>query len=318
MYVRPFFKKSYQFKNMKKIIFLLGMLLASTAFNVTLAENKKDKKKKQAEEAPLKLESAADSISYAAGMTATQGLIPFIQQQYGVDTTYMADFITGFKEALSQAKDPRFKAYNAGAQIAEMAAGRIFPGMKTAFDGTPDSLSADIFYRGFEAALHGDYHVYAQTEAQQFFEKRQQQITNAKNEAYKKQNDEWLAQNKTKPGVQTTASGLQYKVITNGTGEKPKAGDKVTVRYEGKMIDGTVFDSSYKRKPDTSTFGIDQVIKGWTEGLQLMPVGSKWELYIPQNLAYGERNAGEIKPFSTLIFTVELVSIEHPATPAKK
>ena len=81
MYVRPFFKKSYQFKNMKKIIFLLGMLLASTAFNVTLAENKKDKKKKQAEEAPLKLESAADSISYAAGMTATQGLIPFIQQQ---------------------------------------------------------------------------------------------------------------------------------------------------------------------------------------------------------------------------------------------
>ena len=80
----------------------------------------------------------------------------------------------------------------------------------------------------------------------------------------------------------------------------------------------TVFDSSYKRNPSTVELGVNQVIKGWTEGLQLMPVGSKWELYIPQNLAYGERNAGEIKPFSTLIFTVELVSIEHPATPAKK
>ena len=92
--------------------------------------------------------------------------------------------------------------------------------------------------------------------------------------------------------------------------------DNVTVKYEGKMIDGTVFDSSYKRKPDTTSFRPDQVIKGWTEALCMMPEGSKWELYIPQELAYGERQAGNIKPYSTLIFTVEVVSVETKAEKA--
>ena len=113
-------------------------------------------------------------------------------------------------------------------------------------------------------------------------------------------------------------SGLQYKVLTAGTGEKPKATDKVVVKYEGKTIGGKVFDSSYKRNPQTTSFGVTQVIKGWTEALQLMPVGSKWELYIPYNLAYGERGAGrDIKPYETLIFTVELVDIEKPEAKAE-
>ena len=109
-------------------------------------------------------------------------------------------------------------------------------------------------------------------------------------------------------------------MITEGTGEKPKATDKVNVKYEGKLIDGTEFDSSYKRKPDTTTFRADQVIKGWTEARTMMPVGSKCELYIPQELGYGARQAGKIKPYSTLIFTVELVGIEktQPAAEGTK
>jgi FKBP-type peptidyl-prolyl cis-trans isomerase FklB len=107
-------------------------------------------------------------------------------------------------------------------------------------------------------------------------------------------------------------------VLTAGTGETPKATDKVTVKYEGKLIDGTVFDSSYKRNPQTSSFKCNEVIKGWTEALTMMPVGSKWELYIPQELAYGERPAGKIKPYSTLIFTVELEGIESEKKPEAK
>jgi FKBP-type peptidyl-prolyl cis-trans isomerase FklB len=125
----------------------------------------------------------------------------------------------------------------------------------------------------------------------------------------------FLAENKTKEGVVELPSGLQYKVITMGTGEKPKPTSKVKVNYVGRLIDGTEFDSSYKRKEPTS-FKCNQVIKGWTEALCLMTEGSTWELYIPYNLAYGERAAGKIPPFSTLIFTVELLEIED-ATAAK-
>ena len=121
--------------------------------------------------------------------------------------------------------------------------------------------------------------------------------------------EKFLEENKTKEGVQTTASGLQYKVIKEGKGAIPTDSSTVKVNYKGTLIDGTEFDSSYKRNAP-ATFRANQVIKGWTEALTLMPVGSKWELYIPQELAYGARNAGQIKPFSTLIFEVELVSIE--------
>ena len=122
--------------------------------------------------------------------------------------------------------------------------------------------------------------------------------------------EKFLAENKTKEGVVTTPSGLQYKVITKGTGAIPADTSKVKVNYKGTLIDGTEFDSSYKRK-EPATFRANQVIKGWTEALTMMPVGSKWELYIPQDLAYGARETGgQIKPFSTLIFEVELVGIE--------
>ena len=128
--------------------------------------------------------------------------------------------------------------------------------------------------------------------------------------ANKTAGEKFLAENKTKAGVVTTPSGLQYKVITKGTGAIPADTCKVKVNYKGTLIDGTEFDSSYKRK-EPATFRVNQVIKGWTEALKLMPVGSKWELYVPYELAYGSRETGgQIKPFSTLIFEIELLSIE--------
>ena len=120
----------------------------------------------------------------------------------------------------------------------------------------------------------------------------------------------FLTANKTKPGVKTTASGLQYKVIKQGDGKKPTAEDTVVVNYEGRLIDGKVFDSSYKRG-EPITIKVDGVIQGWQEALPMMPIGSKWQVYIPANLAYGEQGAGDvIGPNSTLVFDIELISIK--------
>ncbi|MBQ6209202.1 MAG: FKBP-type peptidyl-prolyl cis-trans isomerase [Prevotella sp.] len=306
---------------MKKIVVLSIAILASASFSTASAGKKKDKKQKQeevvvvAENEPVILATPSDSMSYAAGKTATQGLIPYLQQQLNVDTAYMEDFAKGFEEAYAKIEDPKYVAYIAGSQIAQMAKQRIFPSMKGNFEGSDIALSEDLFSKGFISSLKKDNSIYPDSVANKLFNDRVEAIKKAQQAEYIEQNKAWLADNATKEGVQTTASGLQYKVITMGTGEKPKATDKVVVKYEGKMIDGTVFDSSYKRNPQTSSFRCDQVIKGWTEALTMMPVGSKWELYIPENLAYGERQAGQIKPYSTLIFTVELESIE--AEPAK-
>ncbi|WEK38442.1 MAG: FKBP-type peptidyl-prolyl cis-trans isomerase [Candidatus Pseudobacter hemicellulosilyticus] len=127
--------------------------------------------------------------------------------------------------------------------------------------------------------------------------------------ATKKEGDAFLAANKTKPGVITTASGLQYQVVKEGTGPKPTTEDQVKVHYQGALINGKIFDSSIQRG-EPIVFGVTGVIAGWTEALQLMPVGSKWKLFIPSDLAYGDNQAGpDIKPGSTLVFDVELLEI---------
>jgi len=139
-------------------------------------------------------------------------------------------------------------------------------------------------------------------------EKHKELAEKKKAEALKAGSD-YMADNGKKPGVVTTESGLQYAVVTEGKGEKPGPGDRVKVHYKGTLIDGTQFDSSYERG-QPAVFGVGQVIKGWTEGLQLMPVGSKFTFVIPSDLAYGERATGKITPHSTLLFDVELLSIE--------
>lgn len=141
--------------------------------------------------------------------------------------------------------------------------------------------------------------------------KKQQAEAQKAGDANKQAGEKFLAENKTKAGVVTLPSGLQYKIIKEGDGPKPTASDTVVTNYRGTLINGTEFDSSYKRN-EPATFPVGQVIKGWTEALQLMPVGSKWQLFIPSNLAYGERSpGGEIGPNSTLVFDIELLSIQE-------
>jgi len=149
------------------------------------------------------------------------------------------------------------------------------------------------------------------TEVQNELQKQQQEKMKEAGEKNKTEGDAFLAANKDKEGVVTLPSGLQYKILTTGTGPKPAATDSVVCNYRGTLVNGTEFDSSYKRG-QPATFGVGQVIKGWTEALQLMPVGSKWQLFIPSSLAYGERGEprGGIEPNATLIFEVELLSIQ--------
>ena len=155
------------------------------------------------------------------------------------------------------------------------------------------------------------------TEVQNEVQKQQQEKMQKAAAANKTEGEAFLAANKSKDGVVTLPSGLQYKILTAGTGPKPTASDSVKCNYRGTLINGTEFDSSYKRG-QPATFAVGQVIKGWTEALQLMPVGSKWQLFVPSSLAYGERGAGaEIGPNATLIFEVELLSIEEKAKDEK-
>jgi FKBP-type peptidyl-prolyl cis-trans isomerase FklB len=189
-------------------------------------------------------------------------------------------------------------------------------------------VDPNILLRGLKDALAGgktalteDQARAALMEVQSEMRKKQQEQMQAAGEANKKEGETFLAANKAKDGVVTMPSGLQYKILTKGTGPKPTATDSVVCNYRGTLINGTEFDSSYKRG-EPATFPVSGVIKGWTEALQLMPVGSKWQLFVPSDLAYGERSPGpEITPDSTLIFEVELLSIQNKSddkSPEKK
>ncbi|HOA46617.1 MAG TPA: FKBP-type peptidyl-prolyl cis-trans isomerase [Paludibacteraceae bacterium] len=170
----------------------------------------------------------------------------------------------------------------------------------------------ESFAKGVEAMCEGKMPEISVQEAQKLLDAYFSEIESKQQAAGKEQKsagEKFLAENAKKAGVITTASGLQYEILKEGRGQKPTATDKVKVHYHGTLLDGTVFDSSVKRNTPAS-FGVNQVIKGWVEALQLMPVGSKWKLYIPQELAYGAHGAGEtIRPYSALIFEVELLEI---------
>jgi FKBP-type peptidyl-prolyl cis-trans isomerase FklB len=176
-------------------------------------------------------------------------------------------------------------------------------------------INLDVFMKGVKDAISGGKLLMTEKEIQEtmtVFQKelttKQAELAKKLTETNKKEGEAFLAANKGKDGVKTTASGLQYKIIKDGNGQMPKATDTVTVNYLGTLIDGTEFDSSYKRG-EPATFPLNGVIPGWTEALQLMKVGSKWQLFLPAAIAYGERGAGRIGPNATLIFEVELLSI---------
>lgn len=298
---------------MKKIIILALVLVASASFCPLEA-----KKKKKVEEpaAPVveavQLLNASDSVSYTAGMTFTKGLVSYLLQQK-VDTAYMADFIRGFKDMISASGDPRQKTYVVGMDIARQLNERMLPGITNEFADSPDSIVAPLLYRGFEDALLQDTTLFTMAAAETYFAEREKADKAAKEEKLYGPNRDagiaFLAENAKKDSVITLPSGLQYKVLVAGKGEVPTVSDKVQVNYEGRLIDGTVFDASARHGDKPAEFMPTQVIKGWTEALTMMPVGSKWQLYIPFELAYGKRETGQIKPYSTLVFDVELVGI---------
>lgn len=187
-----------------------------------------------------------------------------------------------------------------------------------------EEFDHDLFYQGYKNVVdsadvkidknlvQGIIQTYMQKKQQEMAEKQQAEAAKKAEEQFgelKAAGEKLMAENISKEGVQTTESGLQYIVLEEGDGEKPTASDRVKVHYHGTLFDGTVFDSSVDRGEPT-TFGVGQVIKGWTEGLQLMSVGSKYKFFIPQELAYGHQQRGQhIKPFTPLVFEVELLEI---------
>ena len=297
-------------KNLKYIIFAV---VAMFAMSMTAATKKKAKKAPAVE---VKVDTiSAHDFSYLIGKANTMGLKNYLAQRLGIDTTFIADFVKGFDAANMTEADKRMKARLAGLEIREQVEQQIIPQMEKQIDDSLKVLDSKLFLSGFRAGISGENDLIpiSMDSTQAVVRKQMTYYNNVRMErkygANRKAGEEFLKENGKKKDVVTTKSGLQYKVLVKGEGEIPTATQRVKVNYEGHLIDGTEFDSSYKRNEPTA-FACNQVIKGWTEALTLMPVGSKWELYIPQELAYGDRESGKIPPYSTLIFTVELLSIE--------
>ena len=296
---------------MKATARLAVLVLAARGSLNASAARKRSKTKKQKPAAEKVDTVSIDTFSYAMGIAQTNGLQTYLQQRMGVETQYMADFIEGFRQPQLTDDDKRLKARLAGMEIRQQVQGQMLQQLNRQVDDSLDLINAQLLISGFEQALAGTATLNADSAQQitkrqlDYYHRTRMQKKYGNNIA---QGEAFLADNAKRDSVQTTPSGLQYKVITAGTGATPAATDRVKVNYEGRLIDGTVFDSSYKRN-QPATFACNQVIKGWTEALTMMPVGSKWELYIPQQLGYADREAGKIPPFSTLIFTVELLEI---------
>ena len=255
------------------------------------------------------LKSDVDTVSYAIGMAQTQGLKDYLVGRLGIDTTYMDDFIKGLNEGANAGDDKKKAAYYAGIQIGQQIINNELFG-----DDSTKTISLKNFMAGFVAGTTGKGGLMTVDSAQQVAQDMMRTIKAKSMEKEfgpnKEAGEKYLAANAKKEGVKTFEDGVQYKVIKEGTGALPKDTSLVKVHYEGKTIDGKVFDSSYERgKP--AEFRANQVIKGWTEALVHMPAGSIWEVYIPQELAYGERQQGaDIKPFSALIFKIELIEVD--------
>ena len=281
---------------MKRFILIALTAMVSVSFYTASAQK-------------VTLTTPSDSLSYAAGASMTDGLMTFLKQQYDMDEAYLDDFLSSFEEAMKSGVDGKKKAYSAGIQIAAMVKERMLPSISNDLQGSDYTIQEELFTKGFIASLKKDSTVFGQ-DPKPYFNTRMGAVVNAKKEAVRKAGEQFLSENSKKAGVQVTPSGLQYKILTKGKGKVPTKDDQVIVKYEGRLIDGTVFDSSYKRAEQTNKFRPTDVIKGWTEALTMMPVGSKWELYVPQELAYGARETGNIPAYSALIFIVELVDIE--------
>jgi FKBP-type peptidyl-prolyl cis-trans isomerase FklB len=257
------------------------------------------------------LKDGVDSLAYDLGVFQSEGLKQYMAQ-LGVDSAYYDDFFKGMKEGAVNEADPKKEAYLNG-----LAVGKDIQGMAKNLghqvygEDTTKTVNVKTVIAGLIAGLKGTDGRTAE-QAYHDFDKKLEPIREVQllkdfgdNKAA---GEKYLAENKKKEGVKVTKSGLQYKVLVEGTGALPTDSSQIQVNYEGKLIDGTVFDSSYERNmPYTVDMSRPHVIEGWIEALKMMPAGSKWEVTIPQELGYGSQNQGPIKPFSTLIFTIEVL-----------
>lgn len=259
------------------------------------------------------LKNDVDTLSYAIGLAQTQGLKQYLVQM-DVDTTYMDAFIKGLREGANAGDDKKKAAYYMGIQIGQQISNRMVKGINHELfgDDSTKTISMKNFLAGFIQGVKEKKGLMTVEQASQVAQMKMMAIKSKHMEEeygpLKKKGEEWMAANAKKAGVKTLPSGVQYKVIKEGNGAMPKDTSLVTVNYEGRLIDGTVFDSSYKRGQAVD-LRANQVIKGWTEALVHMPAGSVWEVYIPQELAYGDREQGHIKPYSPLVFKIELIKV---------
>jgi len=300
---------------MKKLTFVAAMAIAAAMF--TSCGNGTPK---------ANLKSDVDSMSYAIGLTQTQGLKEYLVDRLQIDTAYMNDFIKGLNDGANAGDDKKKAAYYAGIQIGQQISTQMMPGINREVFGNDSTktISLKNFMAGFVAGTTGKNQMMDMDKAQLTMESlmRKVKAETALQEfgANKEAGEKFLAENGKKEDVKTLEveydqldgtkgkSFIQYKVIKEGSGPMPKDTSMVKVHYEGKTIDGKVFDSSYGKEP--ADMRVNQVIKGFTQALVHMPEGSIWEVYIPQELAYGERQAREIQPFSALIFKIELLNVK--------
>ncbi len=260
------------------------------------------------------LKNDIDTLSYAIGMAQSTGLRGYLVNRMGVDTAYIDEFIKGLNDGANAGDDKKKTAYYAGLQIGQQVSQQLVKGVNYELFGedSTQTISLRNFLAGFISGTTEKGGLMTRDEAQDV---AQQKMTEIKREQLEKVYGDWRRENEAflqniakQEGVKQLTDGVYYSIITEGTGEIPSDTCKVEVDYEGRLINDTVFDSSYKRG-EPMKVRCNQLIPGWTDALTHMPVGSKWTVYISADKGYGERQAGEIKPFSTLIFTMELKSV---------
>lgn len=259
------------------------------------------------------LNNNVDSLTNFLGIAQSDGLKNYMKMQLQVDSIYTNDFIKGMIEGATAKEDPKQEAYmkglTVGKQVKDMAENLS---SEVYADDSTKKVPVKNLLAGIIAGLKGEASMTPDS-AYGEFEKRLKPLQTAALERKfaneKAANKKFLADNAKKEGVKVLPSGLQYKVLKEGTGALPTDTSTVKCLYEGRLIDGTVFDSNTEegRDPFEVNLGMPRVIPGWVEALKLMPAGSKWEVYIPQDLGYGQQDMGQIKPFSTLIFTIEVL-----------
>jgi len=290
---------------MKKLLLLLLALGVFAGMDAQKTKKKNPPKKAKTYVNTLTPVSA-DSASYAIGVLQAASLKQYLMQTEGVDSAHIEVALSALTSNLRAEEVDRLIAFASGLKIARMNA-EMAPRFNQQLTGKADTtyLNVALMNQALVDVNTGKATMLTPEQAMSLMERQEKFVA----EGMRLENQKWLDENAQKEGVVTTESGLQYKVLVQGTGEKATKESMVEVHYEGSLIDGTVFDSSYKRN-QTASFKPTQVIKGWTEALQMMPTGSTWELYIPYNLAYGERGNKNIPPYSTLIFKVQVIAVK--------